>query len=142
MASLGSRKYGRYGAFDSYSDCGDIDEKSVSEKIKQISIVIEEDESEEINKEHQWKERTSNSNMINFSHSLSQFTKVKPSTSWQVADDRSSLSSHSSDNSIQSSRRKDKDENVRAWMTNSGDERSNSSYQSLDGENSIKRKPF
>ena len=48
LASLGTRKYGRSGSFDSYSVGGEIEEDGVSEQVlvRHIPIVIEEDESE------------------------------------------------------------------------------------------------
>ena len=149
LASLGTRKYGRAGVLNNYSDGGVTEENTFCDKVlvEHIPIVIEADESYINDKDPQTKETIP---------TVPEPPNVKPSISWQIADDRLSLSSLSSDNSIESSRRKDKDNIVRAWMTNCGDDRSHSSYQSLENwsdmvrkgrggngwENSIKRKPF
>ena len=71
LASLGTRKYGRAGAFDSYSVGGENEEDGVSEKVlvRHIPIVIEEDESDIDDKIDQQNKITSD--FINYSRSFS-----------------------------------------------------------------------
>ena len=122
LASLGSRKYGR--AFDSYS------EGSAQVIVRHIPIVIEGDESDS---ESIIVNEGRVNVPVNYSGSTSYFPQVKSSRAWSIADDRSSLSSHSSDNSIESSRRKNKGEEVvRAWMIRNEDDKSSFSNQSSE----------
>ena len=126
LASLGPRKYGR--AFDGYSKGGEDEIAKVI--VRYIPIVIEGDERDSESK-------IVNDGIgyvpINYSWSISSFPQSKSTRLSSFADDRSSLSSQSSDNSIETSRRNINGEKVvRAWMTSSEEDRNSLGYNYWD----------
>ena len=148
LASLGTRKYGRSGAFCIHSDNGEEDSiTSGSESfiVRHVPLVIEEEEGDEVDRDLQ-RNHELKSQIPNFQTSYFKEPKL-----WRTVDDRSSVSSVSSDNSIDTSRRKAKlDKEVKRWMDRSvNDSNGLLLYQPLEHKgdemsfkNMLRRKPF
>ena len=122
LASLGTRKYGRSGAFGIHSDYGEeniITNGSESLIVRHVPLVIEEEEGDEVDRDLQRNHELKS--QIPIFHTY----YFKEPKLWRTVDDRSSVSSVSSDNSIDTSRRKAKlDQEVKRWMDKSGDDSS------------------